>query len=271
MTDNDLLTNLNSLPIWDEPLRTPSKKYVICTTPRSGSNLLMFSLLKMGLGLPMEYLNWQAVGFSLFVERLGIPTDTQTRDENNSLAASADKLYSFLQQVQRHRTTENNIFGMKLFSRHINYDPVAFEVLKEALGEDTIFIYLYRKDMIAQAVSLDIAFQTEVWHSEKNKVPVISHEDLKFDYTRILTHFKQIKTENQFWVKVFGKRKDINVYRLEYGDFIRNFDETLKDIYSQLGVADTPVPEMPIKKQENARKKEFKERFIEISKAIRIR
>ena len=44
-------------PQWDLP-KTPLKSaYIVCTTPRTGSNLLCFALVEQGIGTPLEYLN----------------------------------------------------------------------------------------------------------------------------------------------------------------------------------------------------------------------
>ena len=45
-------------PMWDSKNQTPTTSYLVVTLPRSGSNLLCYSLIENGnVGIPLEYFN----------------------------------------------------------------------------------------------------------------------------------------------------------------------------------------------------------------------
>jgi len=51
------------LSAWDRPRRAdaPTRRLVICSTPRSGSYLLCRQMINAGLGLPTEYFRERTV------------------------------------------------------------------------------------------------------------------------------------------------------------------------------------------------------------------
>jgi LPS sulfotransferase NodH len=79
------------------PLKEPTKRYLICSTPRSGSTLLADLLDKTSFaGRPLEYFN------NVYVEDYARTSNTPQ--------LARQKYWS---DLQRMRTTENGVFGVK--------------------------------------------------------------------------------------------------------------------------------------------------------------
>lgn len=126
----------------------PGISYAVITTPRSGSTYFcdLLDSTKVA-GYPAEHL------------RLA----TQELSKN----CNFDYL-RLLNNLVQYRVTDNGIFGTKLISHFL------FELHKTSFDFDQIFltldkfIFLTRRNKLAQAVSLVIAQQTEVWHLRDN-------------------------------------------------------------------------------------------------------
>ena len=117
---------------WDRPAYTETANYFICTTPRTGSNLLMFALQEQGLGLPMEYFNTKIPKMALFAERNGI-------DNFNNLQQSAAMRQNNHCDYQRYskilqscRRTKNGIFGAKIFADSLLWGAESFQYLLDS-------------------------------------------------------------------------------------------------------------------------------------------
>jgi LPS sulfotransferase NodH len=122
----------------------PTKSYAIVTTPRSGSTYLCDLLDSTAIaGHPAEHLR--------------LATQELTRHFNFNYLKLVDNLMEY-------RTTNNGVFGTKLISHFL------FELQRAKPDSEQIFqsinqfIFLIRKDKLAQAISLVLAQQTQVWH-----------------------------------------------------------------------------------------------------------
>ena len=128
--------------------------YVICTTPRSGSNLLCNLLESSGvMGYPKEFLNLDSVVLP-FAQR-------------NNLVDSESRIYldSYLEQVVKKFSSRNNVFGMKLLFDQ--FEPyMQLNVIRQFIPRFK-FIWLLRKDVLSQAISQHIAKETNEWTSFK--------------------------------------------------------------------------------------------------------
>lgn len=112
--------------------------YVVCSTMRSGSNLLCEGLLGTGLaGVPAEYFNPRQR--ARITERWGC----------------GDTTAEYIHELRARRTGPNGVFGLKLHSHQMrNLDAL------DALLPGAVYISLPRRDTEAQAVSLWTALQT---------------------------------------------------------------------------------------------------------------
>lgn len=124
--------------------------YAICATPRSGSNYLSRLLTSTGaLGRPIEWFNCDAV------RRTGLPehpTDRYPDLQLEAVKASA---------------SPNGVYGVKLF-------PDQADRAKAARWATALpglqFVHLWRRDLLAQAISLYRASATLQWTSQDNAI-----------------------------------------------------------------------------------------------------
>src|SRR5690242_16034010 len=104
---------------FDQPPSAPTRRLIICTTPRSGSYLLARQLIRAGIGIPHEYLN--PVNISVIAAR---------------------SCGSYLDWVEHNRTTPNGVFAAKLHWPQMEKHP---EVINAWLRQPgTVCLFLHR-------------------------------------------------------------------------------------------------------------------------------
>jgi LPS sulfotransferase NodH len=125
---------------WPRPNR---RRLLILFTPRSGSSWFGDLLRSTGaLGNPEEFLN-QDINAEV-VRRFGARTEID-----------------YLNAVEANTATPNGVFSMEVIWGHIELCEI------DLLGyyRDAHFVYLRRKDILAQAISLLLATQSGVFHN----------------------------------------------------------------------------------------------------------
>lgn len=178
--------------------------YVICATPRTGSSLLCGLLDSSGVaGHPESY--FRQPGEQEYAARWGI-------------VSSSDGTFSYADYVRAamaEGTTGNGVFAARIMWGTLDelvgklgplYPEMAgapdLELLNLVFGR-TRFVYLRRGDVLAQAVSLLRAEQTEVWHHTpgERREPV---REPRFDFGRIEELIGEIEDGNLGWQRWFG-------------------------------------------------------------------
>ena len=160
----------------------PTKTYLVCATPRSGSTLLCEMLRETGrAGVPLEHFEilrhsslprqpreyFQDLDSPRVIERLA-PVEAGT--------VSAEAAEDWWARILAEGSTDNGVWGGKIMWGHTD-DFVARArelpglagadldaVLAELLGEPQV-VFVSRRDKAAQAVSLWRAVQTQSWRS----------------------------------------------------------------------------------------------------------
>jgi trehalose 2-sulfotransferase len=146
-------------------------KYVICTSPRSGSHFFGHRLYRAsGFGYPLEYL--QAANFERWRQRA-------------AEAGESDPL-AYIKSV---RTDANGVFGIKAHYRHLRtflaHEPNVLEYR---------FITLERRDLLRQAVSYSWAAQTRSWISG-----MPARGTATYDWNDIARRLEEITESNAGW------------------------------------------------------------------------
>lgn len=130
----------------------PRLRYAILSQARTGSELMAAYLRQQGIGLPLEY--FHESGVPLLAERWGCVD-----------ARGVIKLERFGLELQRHRTTSNGIFGIKIGVPQLGSitggnPDAAIGVLRSF---DKILL-MRRHDTLRQAISLMRAVSTGQFH-----------------------------------------------------------------------------------------------------------
>jgi LPS sulfotransferase NodH len=211
----------------------PQRGYVICSEPRSGSTLLCEWLGSTGVfGRPREY--FRTVGDSVAIEK------------------NPGGLADVLEQA----ATPNGVYGMKLFSYHVDTTSKA-----RWLGRlpGARFIHLERRDLLGQAISLVRAWQTQQYYSHQN-----AHGSLRYDRRAIQRHLMQLALANARWRTYFA-RNGLDVLWLVYEDIVRDPDATMRAIAAHVGI-DEPAAIRPelirVAVQRDAVSDEWRTRFL---------
>jgi trehalose 2-sulfotransferase len=179
----------------------PTRSYLVCATPRSGSTLVCHALSETGVaGRPEEY--FEALRHSGRPRRpeeyfLGVD-DQSIRDHLGergvgSEAQPRSPLWSraaydrYLEWAFEAGTTENGVFGAKLMWGYFGdfvsllrnvpaYRDLALAELLPTVFPDLTFVRVVRANKLRQAVSLWKAVQTATWREDQASAKATSVE-----------------------------------------------------------------------------------------------
>lgn len=212
---------------WDRPPRAsaPERRVVICSTPRSGSYLLCRQMINAGLGLPAEYFRARTV--ARLAERWGVPPGD---------------LSAYIDALEAHRTTANGIFAAKIQWYQLTQHPVARERLVERAD---LVVYLYRRDVVAQAVSWQVSLATGFWSFDATPGPRAKDVALdRVDQTLRLAN--DLVAQNRAWEALLA-RFPRPVLRVPYETYVREQSGLLRQMAADLALPsdawDLPPPE----------------------------
>lgn len=174
---------------------------VILSTPRSGSTLLCDVLRKNGMCLPHEY--FQPFEYlPLLAQRWGCI--------NNSELIPG----RFVEQLCRFRTFANGWLGINLHGSHI---PV-FRFFSDYFPDVHFhYINLFRRDLVAQAVSFCLAEQTGMWSS--NFRPRDDQRVSEYDFEAIEAAAREIEQQN-FMIRAFVAAGHLKCRDVVYEDLV---------------------------------------------------
>jgi LPS sulfotransferase NodH len=212
---------------------TPGVSYLVCATPRSGTNLLCGLLRRTGVaGWPEEYFEY-GLEFCR-VRRWG-----------------ASGPVEYVHGAIREGTGANGVFGAKVHWLHLpnllakleavqgRWD-VEDRVLLEGTFPGLRFVWLRREDVVAQAVSFAKAMQTDQWTvldtRRPGRVP-------RFDFAQIHRFVGEIEAQNAAWRRWF-RTNGITPFAVRYEDLVADMEAVTRSVLGFLGVAlpdDTPI------------------------------
>lgn len=238
--------------------------YFICTVHRSGSTLLgdMIHRTKLA-GFPAEYFD-------------PIPEAEDYWRKIVSCAPEDD----FLDKAIASGTTGNGVFGVKL---HWNHVPTLRQHLRDSLTRTGVavaadipldrlieakfgsvrYIWLRRKNKIAQGISYYKAARTGIWSSEaKSEDRAAIDQRLTFDFSQIHQHVQWVSEQEQQWAQFFKAHK-ISPLMLIYEDFLKDPALALKSVFQYLNLPsenlDFSLPNR--EKQSDGRSKEWEKTY----------
>jgi LPS sulfotransferase NodH len=224
--------------------------YVICAPPRTGSNLLCNLMAGSGvMGVPDEYFHPRG-GWKIMAERLGL-----SRDGKVDMAAYINGLESL-------RTTPNGVFGVKI--QYWMMPPLIKNRVISTFFPGARFIFLTRRDHVAQGVSFDMASQTGKWSSQRppsnrwmqplsgsQPNTQYSPEEPVYDRKRIMEAINFVLREQTSW-EAFFAINDIRPYRAEYERLIEDTHAVCEEVCDHIGVTTDhqfTLDRAPIKRQ----------------------
>ena len=242
----------------------PTRSYLICATPRSGSTLLCEALTNTGVaGNPKEYFESLKVSgqprrpgeyFTSFespeiAELLG----GHSRLDNRPTATQSISNYAdYLAQVLQEGTTPNGVFGAKLMWGYFDdfisnlWDIPSYREMSPPHLLSTIFpnlhyIWVTRSDKVRQAISLWKAIQTWTWREDESPTNHLNHQKrhLHFHLAAIDHLVQQIVEHERAWQRYFDQSA-VQPYRVIYEDLAANYETVALHILQYL---DIPIPD----------------------------
>ena len=213
--------------------------YIICSTPRSGSTLLCDLLTATNeAGKPQSYFMSQF--YAEWAEHLNVAMDGWASQQ------SFDQ--SYLKAVLKEGVGETQVFGLRLQResleglslrlKHFFPDSTSDkDRFKVAFGTK-YYIYLSRRDKVAQAVSLLRAEQSGLWHINTDRT---ERERLKkgyapmYDDKAITEMVATLEEQDVSWERWFYQQQ-IQPIKVVYEDLSTNFKTVLISILSKMGI-----------------------------------
>ncbi len=247
-------------PLADKLL--PRLSYLVCSAPRTGSNLLSSGLRESGVaGQPREYFLAENYGTD-FLAGFEAPEDSALM----GLAARVPLLLK--------ASAQDGVFGATL---HWVEQVRLVASLREAAGTpdrpplDCLravmprlrFIWLRRENLLAQAISHYVARKSDVWYIWGDQPPPAERPPVPFDFDEIHNMLHGAEFEEQGWRKLLaGQEADTLV--VTYEALAADYQGTLARV---LGFLDIPLPEagLPtpkLRRQADARNEELEQLYL---------
>ena len=203
-------------------LRHPRRCYVVCTIPRSGSNLLTDGLRDTRrAGVPKQFFLPKAK--SRYAKELGI-------DPGIDYAG-------YVRAIVNTKVTRNEVFGFKLMSWYLddfaaqlrdahgfgNSTPSDLELLRSAFPR-LRFLRIVRRHKLRQALSTARALQTGLWKVQEGKSILREPE---FDPDLIEQSLREAERQEKIWDDFF-RRIGIKPFNVEYENLCRDYERTIR-------------------------------------------
>lgn len=209
---------------------------VILSTQRSGSTYLCELLWRSDICTAHEY--FQPYQYMpMMAARWGAGREGEIDMEN------------YVSNLMRYRTNDNGWLGINVHGSHI---PAFQEALPWFRGVTFHYIYLYRLDTIAQAVSYEIASQTKRWSSNFD-----GNGETKYNFRQILKKLRRIDAQNTR-IRAFLLVNQLPYKAVSYEELTK---DGLNTVASILPIRWRPPNLTGLKKQATAINEDWRRRF----------
>ena len=279
---------------------SPTRSYLVCATPRSGSTLVCQALTQTGVaGRPEEY--FEALRHSGRPRRpeeyFSGSADTSILDHLTERGIGEDPpqrspMWSrtaydrYLAWATDAGTTPNGVFGAKLMWGYLGdftsllrnipeYRGLPLAELLPAAFPDLTYVRVVRANKVRQAVSLWKAVQTLAWSESQNgsdeqAAPYKSflqenRPGLLFHYRAIEHLLNQVLAQEAFW-DTFFEHIRVKPILVLYENFASDYATSTDRLLERLGLelpADAHL-EPPLRQQSDAVNDDWVKRFSEL-------
>jgi LPS sulfotransferase NodH len=240
-------------------LRHPRRCYVVCTIPRSGSNLLTDGLRDTRrAGMPKQFFLPKAE--SGYAAELGI----------DPVADYA----GYVRAIVNAKITRNEVFGFKLMSWYLE-DFLARLREAHGFGNSTTsdlellcnafprlrFIRIMRRHKLRQALSTARALQTGLWKVQEGKSILREPE---FDPDLIEQSLHEAERQDKLWDNFF-RAIGIEPFEVEYEMLCQDYEKTIRAVLNFLKIklpAGARVGPPVTTRQADEISRKWEERFI---------
>ena len=238
----------------------PRLSYIICTGPRTGSTLLSSALWGTGIaGRPAEYFDAQADVEAYWHRQLAMQSDAE-----------------YIGKVVGAATTPNGVMGLKLHWHQAialrkqllaegglpaDAGSQSLDTLLRARLGDTRYVWLRRRNTLAQAISYYRAARSAIWRLPAGEVGAA--KTVAFDYAEIERHLKLVEGFNRAWYQFFLRQR-LKALVVVYEDFVQSYERTVRGVLGYLGLDDPAIaiPPPGFARQADGESAEWERRYL---------
>ncbi len=214
-------------------LRHPRRCYVVCTIPRSGSNLLTDGLrATRRAGMPKQFF------LPKFETRYGLELGLDPLTDYPG----------YVRGIVNTKTTANEVFGFKLMSWYLD-NFLARLRDSRGLGDATTndltllrnafprlrFVQILRRHKLRQALSTARALQTGLWKVQKGKTTTEEREP-QFDAELIEQSLREAERQEKIWQNFF-QRLGIEAFQVQYEELCQDYERTIHGVLDFLQIS----------------------------------
>jgi LPS sulfotransferase NodH len=222
----------------------PRLFYMVSCIARTGSTLLCDALINTGLaGAPMEFFN---PGYMHDYFQMWNVQDRQ----------------DYYAKLFHKKTSPNGIWGFK--ANYLQLRTFQPGEIKSSFP-NLRYIFLSRKDKLAQAISELKAEQTQQWHTGvQHLLPQYKLKELQYNFKKIKDIIAYFEFEEKQWETYFLDNQ-IMPLRITYEDLVASYDETIKKVlrFLEVNLPESFVVQAPkqFKKLADSVSQEWTERY----------
>ncbi|HEY2144115.1 MAG TPA: Stf0 family sulfotransferase [Candidatus Udaeobacter sp.] len=212
-------------------LRHPRRCYVVCTIPRSGSNLLTDGLrATRRAGMPKQFFlpKFEA----RYAAELGVD--------------SVSEYPVYVRGIMNAKATHNEVFGFKLMSWYLedfltrlrNTSAFGggatddFALLQNAFPRAR-FIRIRRRHKLRQALSTARALQTGLWKVKNGET---EEREPQFDAQLIEQSLREAERQEKIWDDFF-QRIGVRPFEVEYEKLCEHYEGTIRSVLAFLKIS----------------------------------
>jgi LPS sulfotransferase NodH len=163
-------------------------------------------MINAGLGLPTEYFRDQTL--SILSARWGVaPNDDD----------------GYIDELEARRTTDNGVFAAKIQWHQLDAHP---RVRQRLLERADLLVLLFRHDLLAQAVSWQVAIATGYWSFDATPGPKDATADLS-DVKKSLGRAAELYRQNQAWARLLTGMPG-KLFTVPYKSFVNDQGELIR-------------------------------------------
>ncbi len=219
-TLQDFLSTERDLP--ETPVRM---RYLIVSQVRTGGTFLCEALRNsLHAGMPFEYLNPAAI--KIIATRLG--------------AGRTIGLQRLIGAIERNRTGANGVFGMQLHIEQLSGPLKSLDGIKRWIRRNDRIVMLYRRDKLAQAVSLERSLQSSAWHQAADEPDARNPVEWAVDPWSIARHVANLGQQEQIVRKALDGFPG-RIIELTYEELDTGFDAAWQRVSAFLDIPAMPA------------------------------
>ncbi|HZS18142.1 MAG TPA: Stf0 family sulfotransferase [Candidatus Udaeobacter sp.] len=212
-------------------LRYPRRCYVVCTIPRSGSNLLTDGLrATRQAGMPKQF--FLPKSEARYGAEIGVDPNTDYT--------------GYVRGIVNAKITRNEVFGFKLMSWYLEEFLGCLRKTRafgEAAANDLAilrnafprlrFVHIVRRHKLRQALSTARALQTGLWKVQEGKT---ASRQPEFDAQLIEQSLKEAERQEGIWYAFF-QQIGVTPFRVEYEELCRDYEGTIRNVLNFLNIS----------------------------------